>query len=82
MVKNKDVFNAWKACGQPKVVVKANSEQELVTLMQVAVENGMICSIIQDAGLMQVAKGTRTVLAIGPGPTSVMNKVTGHLKLF
>lgn len=37
--------------------------------------------MVADAGRTQIAAGSRTVLAIGPGPKSVIDQVTGHLKL-
>ena len=39
------------------------------------------CSIIQDAGLTQLEPGTITVVAIGPGRTDDIDKITGNLKL-
>ena len=38
--------------------------------------------IIHDAGRTQIASGTATVLGIGPGPSSVIDNVSGHLKLY
>jgi PTH2 family peptidyl-tRNA hydrolase len=37
--------------------------------------------IVHDAGRTQIPAGSQTVLAIGPGPKSEVDKVTGHLKL-
>jgi PTH2 family peptidyl-tRNA hydrolase len=37
--------------------------------------------VIKDAGRTQIAPGSKTVLAIGPGPASLINQCTGHLKL-
>lgn len=36
---------------------------------------------VQDAGRTQIASGSATVLGIGPAPKSVVDSVTGHLKL-
>lgn len=42
----------------------------------------MLSCIVRDAGQTQVAPGSRTVIAIGPAPKSVLDKITGHLKLY
>ena len=36
-------------------------------LAKEASANGLICSIIRDAGRTQIASGSKTVLAVGPG---------------
>jgi hypothetical protein len=43
---------------------------------------GLAANSIRDAGRTQIAAGSRTVLAVGPGPISVINSVTGQLKLY
>ena len=35
----------------------------------------------QDAGRTQIAAGSLTVVAVGPGPEAIVREVTGHLKL-
>ena len=37
--------------------------------------------IVVDAGRTQIAAGSETVLALGPGNVSEINQVTGSLKL-
>jgi len=46
-----------------------------------AVSLGIVAEVIADAGRTQIASGSRTVLGIGPAPMSVVNQVTGDLKL-
>jgi len=74
-------FDEWKQQGQAKVVLKAGSESELRDLMKVALSMGLPCALIQDAGLTQLEPGTATCLGIGPAPVSMVDKVTGQLKL-
>lgn len=62
--------------------MRIDSEQELLDLDKLAKENHVLSSIIRDAGQTQVAPGTRTVIAIGPAPKSVLDKISGHLKLY
>jgi peptidyl-tRNA hydrolase len=42
---------------------------------------GVCAKIIHDAGRTQIASGTATVLGVGPGPRSMIDKITGGLKL-
>ncbi|KAI9226507.1 MAG: peptidyl-tRNA hydrolase, partial [Piptocephalis tieghemiana] len=72
----------WEHRGQAKVALKCGSEEEMLDLMEKARGAGLAAQSIQDAGRTQIAAGSRTVLAIGPGPISVVNQVTGHLKLY
>ncbi|NXX67319.1 PTH2 hydrolase, partial [Spizella passerina] len=80
--RNPELLKQWEYCGQPKVVLKAPDEETLVQLLAEAKRLGLTVSLIQDAGRTQIAPGSRTVLGIGPGPADVIDKVSGHLKLF
>lgn len=42
---------------------------------------GVTAEVIQDAGRTQIEAGSMTVLGVGPAPKSVVDKITGHLKL-
>jgi hypothetical protein len=50
-------------------------------LAQKAKSAGLPLYIVHDAGRTQVAAGSQTVLAVGPGPASLVDSVTGHLSL-
>ncbi|XP_048222548.1 peptidyl-tRNA hydrolase 2, mitochondrial [Perognathus longimembris pacificus] len=80
--RNPQVLKQWEYCGQPKVVVKAPDEETLIELLTHAKMLGLTVSLIQDAGRTQIEPGSRTVLGIGPGPADLIDKVTGHLKLY
>lgn len=80
--RNPELLKQWEYCGQPKVVVKAPDEDCLLELLTHAKEVGLPVSLIQDAGRTQIAPGSRTVLGVGPGPADLVDKVTGHLKLY
>lgn len=68
--------------GGTKITVKVDSEEELLELERAAKEINILSSIVRDAGQTQVAPGSRTVIAIGPAPKSILDKITGHLKLY
>ena len=70
----------WKKQGQAKVVVKVQSEQELLELEE-KLSGKIPSAIIKDAGHTQVDAGTITALGIGPAPEKEMDKFTGKLKL-
>ncbi|NWS73046.1 PTH2 hydrolase, partial [Crotophaga sulcirostris] len=80
--RNPELLKQWEYCGQPKVVLKAPDEETLIQLLAAAKQLGLTVSLIQDAGRTQIAPGSRTVLGIGPGPADVVDKVSGHLKLY
>lgn len=75
-----DILKKWESYGQAKVAVQVRSEEELVTLQGLAVSLGLCARVIHDAGRTQIAAGSATVLGV-LGPKSVVDQVTGHLKL-
>lgn len=76
-----ELLLSWLENGEPKVVVRTESEDDLMELRKAARAEGLIAAIIQDAGRTQIAPGSRTVLGVGPGPRELVDRVTGHLKL-
>ncbi len=74
-------WREWFKEGQCKVVVKVNSERELLDLHRSAKELGLGTAIIHDSGLTQVAPGTMTCVGIGPAPAELVDKITGNLPL-
>jgi len=75
------MLRRWENWGQAKVTVQVKSEDELLLLQAQAISLGLCAKIIHDAGRTQIATGSATVLGVGPGPKSVIDQVTGHLKL-
>jgi PTH2 family peptidyl-tRNA hydrolase len=78
---NSPVLARWERLGQAKVSVQVKSEDELLVLQAQAVSLGLCAKVIHDAGRTQIASGSATVLGVGPGPRSVVDQVTGGLKL-
>lgn len=79
---NSPFLKPWEYFGQAKITLKCQSEDELLTLQAMAQSLGITAQSIQDAGRTQVDPGTTTVLGIGPAPVSMVNEITGHLKLY
>ncbi|GIY95339.1 peptidyl-tRNA hydrolase 2, mitochondrial [Caerostris extrusa] len=81
VVNSPQTLKKWLRSGQRKVVVKVESEEALMELAVKARKAGLIVSLVCDAGRTQIPSGSRTVLAVGPGQESLIDKITGHLKL-
>ncbi|XP_033748893.1 peptidyl-tRNA hydrolase 2, mitochondrial-like [Pecten maximus] len=76
-----DMLKEWKYSGQPKIVVKIDSEASLLAVASKARSVGLNASVIRDAGRTQIPGGSVTVCGVGPGPNDLVSSVTGHLKL-
>lgn len=74
------ILRRWEREGQAKIALQVKSEDELELLQAQAISLGLCARVIHDAGRTQIASGSRTVLGI-LGPKSVVDAVTGELKL-
>ncbi|CAB0039810.1 unnamed protein product [Trichogramma brassicae] len=72
---------AWLMMGQPKIVLKVQTEKEFLRLYETAQKSGLVTAAIRDAGRTQLKPGTITVLGIGPGATEKIDEITSHLRL-
>lgn len=68
----------WLRFGQAKIVLSVDDEEALMTAHAAALEAGLPCSLITDAGHTEF-KGvaTRTALAIGPAAVADVDRITG-----
>jgi len=82
-IKKKDskAFDMWMLNGQTKIVLKVKSEAELFEFKAIADAQNINNSLIRDAGRTQIEPGTCTCLGIGPAASSVIDKITGELKM-
>ncbi|AYU76124.1 Peptidyl-tRNA hydrolase PTH2 family protein [Leishmania donovani] len=74
-------YDAWNASGSSKVALQCPDEAAMMALAKHARQMNLPHYVIRDAGRTQVAPGSKTVVAVGPGPKSLVDEVTGQLKL-
>ncbi len=75
------MFEQWLEQGQKKVALRVPTLTEMEDLQHKARRLGLRTVFVQDAGLTEVPAGTKTVLGIGPGSPSDIDRVTGSLPL-
>lgn len=76
-----DARRCWVEEGMPKVVLRCESEEDLLALEAAAESGGLPNALIRDAGHTVVAAGTITCLGIGPAPIAEVDALTGFLRL-
>ena len=74
-------FAAWLEQGQPKVVLKVASAEQLLEVARRALAAGLPVELIHDAGRTQVEPGTATCCAVGPADSVRVDALTGGLSL-
>ncbi|KAH9586745.1 Peptidyl-tRNA hydrolase [Trypanosoma melophagium] len=74
-------LDAWKFAGSTKVALQCESEERLMEALWAAKRESLPHALIRDAGRTQIAPGSKTVLAVGPAPVSLVDRVTGNFKL-
>lgn len=72
---------SWRAEGMKKVVLKVKDQNELLNYQNLAKDEGLVASVITDAGRTVVEPGTMTCLAIGPDKEDKIDKLTKNLKM-
>lgn len=73
-------YQEWLDEGMQKIVVKVDSEKDLLQLFE-QVKSKFPTALITDAGHTQIAAGSKTCIGIGPANENDLKKYTGHLKL-
>ena len=74
---SREWVRAWLHRAQAKITLKVDSEAEMDAILAAATAAQLPCEVIEDAGRTEVAPGARTVLAIGPAPKALIDKITG-----
>ena len=75
-------FDSWTARGQKKIALVVPTLAEMEALERSARGKKIPTVWVEDAGLTEVAPGTRTCLGLGPAPASDIDSLTGELDLF
>lgn len=78
---NETIAKTWLQTGQKKVVLKVQSEKELVEYFQKCKDARIPSELIIDAGHTQVDPGTKTCFGAGPWYEDEIDKILGKLKL-
>ena len=73
---------SWESEGEKKVVLKVESEKELLEIFMSAKRAKIPCALIRDAGRTELEPGTATCVGIGPAEDEAVDKVCGKLKLY
>lgn len=76
-----DLLSVWLSLGQPKIVLRVESLNEMEKIVRLANERNVIHGMVRDAGKTQVAAGTTTVLGLGPDTVTNIDGLVKHLKL-
>ena len=78
-----DRTKPWLTGRFKKICVYVNTEQELLDLHEQAKANGLVTSLIQDAGLTEFGGvKTYTAVAVGPDREDKIDALCKHLPLY
>ncbi|KAH6561206.1 peptidyl-tRNA hydrolase [Batrachochytrium salamandrivorans] len=80
--KTREWIKAWRKYGQAKITLKCPDEATMLAIQAEARILGLPAKSICDAGKTQIKAGSRTVLAIGPAPADLIDKVSGKCRLY
>ena len=76
-----EALASWLNAGQKKIVLTVPTLTDLEEIASQARARGIPLAWVEDAGLTEVAPGTRTCIGLGPGPSAQLDPVTGSLAL-
>lgn len=71
----------WEELGCTKICVYVDGELELKSMYQKALDAGLPCYLVLDAGRTEFKEPTYTACAIGPAVSEEIDKITGNLPL-
>ena len=75
-------FKEWLSGTFTKIAVSVDSEDELLYIMNMAKEKGLITTLVTDAGRTEFnGVLTNTCISVGPATSEELEGITSHLKL-
>jgi len=77
--RDRGLLDAWLAGGQKKIALEVATLADLEALDRAAKARHIPTVWVEDAGLTEVAPGTRTCLGLGPARAADVDAVTGDL---
>ncbi len=78
---HREVAEEWLQAGQKKIVLKVDTEPDLIKFYEAFKFKKIPCALINDAGLTQLPPGTSTALGVGPWKSDEIDILTRGLKL-
>lgn len=79
---NPVLLTRWERTGQAKIALQVKTKDDMDELFARAISLNINAYVVHDAGRTQIEAGSATVLGLGPAPKSVLDEVTGGLKLY
>jgi len=78
---DEEIVQKWRRDGAKKVVLKVDSKKDLMQYIRKAKNQGLVVSVIKDAGKTFLIPGTITCGGIGPCREEDLDNVCSDLKL-
>ena len=79
--KAKARLSNWESFGSPKIVVKADTQKQMLEIKKTLDDLGVNTHLVRDAGHTQIKAGSMTVVGVGPAFPEEIDPITKHLKL-
>jgi len=79
---NQAKIMSWFHEGFRKIVLKVESEKEILDLRDKCEVEGISYFVVTDFGITELNQNTITCIGIGPDLNKVIDKITGRIKLW
>jgi peptidyl-tRNA hydrolase, PTH2 family len=79
--RDNDIAWEWIFQNQPKIVLKARSEEKIHELEEKCEDRKVNYALVRDAGRTQIEPNTLTAIGIGPDLIEKIDEIVGDLKL-